>query len=57
METHSVRCSIYLKPSMVRQLDAWAEAHRWTRSRAVEVLIERGLPEDTDETQTAAQGA
>jgi len=42
-EVRSARFSIAVTPSLLKKLDAYAEAHRWTRSAAAEVLIEQGL--------------
>jgi metal-responsive CopG/Arc/MetJ family transcriptional regulator len=42
-ELRSERFSVSLTPSMLAKLDAYAVEHRWTRSTAAAVLIERGL--------------
>jgi hypothetical protein len=40
------RVTVNLAPEQLAQLDRFAEAHRWTRSTAAAVLIERGLAEE-----------
>lgn len=37
------RITVNLTPEVLARLDLFAEQHRWTRSAAVAVLIERGL--------------
>jgi metal-responsive CopG/Arc/MetJ family transcriptional regulator len=42
-ETRSERFSVSITPAVLAKLDAYAARHRWTRSTAAGVLIERGL--------------
>ncbi len=42
-ENRTEKISVVLPPSVLRELDAYAEAHRWTRSTAALSMIERGL--------------
>lgn len=42
-ENRSEKISISLTPGMLSRLDAYARAHRWSRSTAASVLIEQGL--------------
>jgi metal-responsive CopG/Arc/MetJ family transcriptional regulator len=37
------RFTVNLTPALLARLDKFAEQHRWSRSTAVAVLIERGL--------------
>ena len=43
--TRTERFTVNLTPELMERLDRFAEQHRWTRSTAVAVLIERGLAE------------
>jgi hypothetical protein len=45
-EVRSEKISIVLTPRVLRDLDAYAKARRWSRSTAAAVLIERGLSDD-----------
>lgn len=40
------RITVNLSPELLAKLDLYAQEHRWTRSAAVQALIERGLAED-----------
>jgi metal-responsive CopG/Arc/MetJ family transcriptional regulator len=42
-ETRTRRFSISLPPTLADRLDRYAEDHRWSRSTAIEVLVEKGL--------------
>jgi metal-responsive CopG/Arc/MetJ family transcriptional regulator len=37
------RVTVNLAPDLLARLDRYAQEHRWTRSTAIVVLIERGL--------------
>jgi metal-responsive CopG/Arc/MetJ family transcriptional regulator len=41
--TRTERITVNLTPELIEQLDRFAEQHRWTRSTAAAILIERGL--------------
>ena len=38
------RITVNLTPSLIERLDRFAAGHRWSRSTAVAILIEQGLP-------------
>ena len=42
-EARTARFSVNLAPSLVTQLDDYADDHRWTRAVAIEVLLEQAL--------------
>jgi metal-responsive CopG/Arc/MetJ family transcriptional regulator len=42
------RVTVNLTPEVLAQVDQFAAENRWTRSTAIAVLIEQGLPEDGD---------
>jgi hypothetical protein len=44
----TVRITVNLTPALTALLDRYAEENRWTRSTAAAVLIERGLPGETE---------
>ena len=44
-ERRSEKISVSLTPTLLARLDAYATEHRWSKSTAIEVLIERGLEE------------
>jgi hypothetical protein len=48
-EIRSEKLSVLLTPSTVRQLDAYREPRRWSRSTAIAALVEQGL-QANDET-------
>lgn len=42
-ETRTEKLSVMLTPAVLRQLDAYRQEHRWSRSTAAAALIEDGL--------------
>jgi metal-responsive CopG/Arc/MetJ family transcriptional regulator len=42
------RITVNLTPDLVARVDRFAALNRWTRSTAVAVLIEQGLPAEDD---------
>jgi metal-responsive CopG/Arc/MetJ family transcriptional regulator len=50
-ENRTEKISISLTPGMLTRLDAYARAHRWSRSTAASVLIEQGLAGQEGNTQ------
>ena len=43
------RVTVNLTPEVMARLDGFAEQHRWTLSTAAAILIEQGLPQDSEQ--------
>jgi metal-responsive CopG/Arc/MetJ family transcriptional regulator len=48
-EQRDKRISVSLTPTLLAQIDAHAREHRWTRSTAVAVLVEKALSQEQDQ--------
>jgi hypothetical protein len=46
------KISVNLTPGTLERLDAYAARHRWPRSTAAAIMIERCLDEDQEEDQS-----
>lgn len=44
MAERTAKATVVMPPALLARLDRWAAQHNWTRSTAMVVLIERGLP-------------
>jgi predicted transcriptional regulator len=43
------RVTVNLTPDVSARLDQYAGQHKWSRSTAAAILIEQGLPEDSEQ--------
>jgi len=56
-ENRTGKVSVMLTPAVLRKLDAYAAEHRWSRSTAAAVLIEKGLAADQRGKEARSDGA